>query len=128
MLLTLATCTLMHLGQNLTCLCIAIIGSDMAARTSVWHAQIMDREAPGNGEWYVRTQDVEWVGGVPRIVAEPHIRRICFYVQLPNHVDQFEVFWRWTGYRYQGQICLVSWFYQNQLGLTQRHYPGYLHG
>ncbi len=84
----------MHLGQNLTRLCIAIIGSDMAAHTSVWHTQITDQEALGNGEWYARTQDVEWVGGVPRIVAEPHIRRIHFYVQLPNHVDWFEVFQR----------------------------------
>ncbi len=118
----------MHLGQNLTCLCIAIIGSDMAARTSVWRAQITDREALGNGEWYARTQDVEWVGGVTRIVVEPHIRRIRFYVRLPDHVDWFEVFQRWAGYRHQGQICLVGWFYQNQLGLTRHHYPGYLHG
>ncbi len=124
----LTTCTLMHLGQNLTCLCIAVIGSDMAAHTSVWRAQITDQEAPGNSEWYARTQDVEWVGRVPCIVVEPHIRRIRFYVRLPDHVDRFEVFRRWTGYRHQGQICLVSWFYQNQLGLTRRHYPGYLHG
>ncbi len=114
----LATCTLMHLGQNLTYLCIAIISSDMAARTSVWHTQIMDREVTGTGEWYARTQDMEWVGGVPCIVAEPHIRRIRFYVQLSDHVDRFKVFWRWTSYRHQGQIRLVSWFYQNQLGLT----------
>ncbi len=87
----LATCMLMHLGQNLTHLCIAVISSDMAAHTSVWHAQIMDQEAPGNEEWYARTQDVEWVGGVPCIVVEPHIRRIRFYVRLPDHVDQFEV-------------------------------------
>ena len=118
MSLMLATCMLMHLGQNLTRLCIAIISSNMAACTSVWRMQIMDQEAMGTGEWYVRTQDVEWVGGVPRIVAEPHIRRIHFYVQLPNHVDRFEVFRRWTGYQHQCQICLVGWFYQNQLGLT----------
>ena len=124
----LATCTLMHLGQNLTHLCKAVIGSDMAARTSVWRAQIMDREAPGNGEWYARIKDVEWVGGVPRIVVEPHVRRICFYVRLPDHVDRFEVFQRWKCYWHQGQIRLVGWFYQNQLGLTRCHYPGYLHG
>ena len=124
----LATCMLMHLGQNLTCLCIASFGCDMAARTSVWHAQIMDREAPGNSEWYVRTEDVEWVGWVPRIVAEPHVRWIRFYVRLPDHVDRFEVFWRWKRYQHQGQIRLVGWFYQNQLGLTRHHYPGYLHG
>ncbi len=84
--LTLMPGMLMHLGQNLTQLFIAIISSDMAACTSMWHAQITDRKAPGDRYWYVRTQDVEWVNGVPHIVAEPHVQRICFYVQLPNHV------------------------------------------
>ncbi len=119
---------LTHLGQNLTRLCIAVIGSNMAARTSMWRTQIMDRKAPGTGYWYATTKDMEWVGGVPRIVVEPHVRRIHFYVQLPDHVDWFEVFRRWKHYQHQGQIRLVGWFYQNQLGLTRRHYPGYLHG
>ncbi len=128
MSLALAPCMLMHLGQNLTHLCIAVIDSDMAAHTTVWHAQITDWEALGDGEWYARTRDMEWVAGVPRIVAEPHIRRICFYVRLPDHVDRFEVFRRWKHYWHQGQIHLVGWFYQNQLGLTWCHYPGFLHG
>ena len=79
----LATCTLTQLSQNLTCLCIAIIGSDMAGCTSVWHAQITDREAPGTSYWYATTEDVEWVGGVPRIVAEPHVRTGKKSYQVP---------------------------------------------